>query len=97
MVLDHFCCYSLDYFIRFYDYRKKSMRNLKLSDVQQPLTRETYREKFHNLLYYEELDHEKTLNERSVIQCANMTFHLLFCSLGLYLWPIYSTVAQKGH
>ena len=43
-------------------YIKNKIRRLEL--IQQKLTAKTYREKFHELLEYEEEEHEKILKER---------------------------------
>ena len=42
-----------------------SQKSLKLSDIKQPLSMRTHAEKFHKLLFWEEIEHEKILKERS--------------------------------
>ncbi len=46
------------------DFYRRIKGELVLADVQQPLTRENYKEKFHKLLCWEEKTHIEILEER---------------------------------
>ncbi len=51
------------------DFLERTKDVLDVEDVQQPLTRENYKEKFHKLLCWEEKRHIEILKERFVV-CA---------------------------
>ena len=56
-----------DYAARKIDFLQRLEEDLTIADIEKPLTRENYKEKFHKLLCWEEKTHIEILEERLIL------------------------------
>ena len=75
------------------DFLQRLEEDLTIADIEKPLTRENYKEKFHKLLCWEEKTHIEILEERLILM--NYTGSYSWSKIFVFLFLIGATGITK--